>query len=26
LDGSRAQNCFNEADGPGGEKTLSVCQ
>lgn len=26
LDGSRAQNCFNEANGPGGEKTLSVCQ
>ena len=26
LDGSRAQNCFNEANGPGGEKILSVCQ
>ena len=26
LDGSRAQNCFNEANGPGGKKTLSVCQ
>ena len=26
LDGSRAQDSFNEANGPGGEKILSVCQ
>ena len=26
LDGSRGQNCFNEANGPGGKKTLSICQ
>ena len=26
LDGSRGQNCFNEANGPSGKKTLSICQ
>jgi len=26
LDGSNAQNCYNEANGPGGEKILSICQ
>ena len=26
LDGSRAQDSFNEANGPGGEKILSICQ
>ena len=26
LDGSRGQDSFNEANGPGGEKILSICQ
>ena len=26
LDGSRAQDSYNEANGPGGVKILSVCQ